>query len=158
MSDTARTLGTWVKSCQFSPGLPHSLAKQDHSKIPLVLRTVAVVHQMSFLARKPGPQREALCPGPPWAVPEALQTPPHPRAPLYMQRQQGLGRVLLKPGAIEGQVADLLALGIEQEGAHRWRRHVRPWRGAHGGWSDRGYTWPWESRRGREKHRQAGRG
>lgn len=68
-----------------------------------------------------------------------------------MQRKQGLGRVLLKPGAIEGQVADLLALGIEQEGAHGWRSHIGPRRGSDGGWSDGGYTCPWESQRCEER-------
>lgn len=57
-----------------------------------------------------------------------------------MQRQQGLGCILLKPGAIEGQVANLLALGIKQEGAHRWRGHIWPGRGPDHGWSDGGYT------------------
>lgn len=67
-----------------------------------------------------------------------------------MQRQQGLGCILLKPGAIEGQVANLLALGIEQEGAHRWRGHIWPGRGPDHGWSDGGYTCGrgWERRKG----------
>lgn len=79
-----------------------------------------------------------------------------------MQRQQGLGHVLLKPGTIEGQVADLLALGIEQEGAHRRRGHVRPGCRPHGGWSDRRYTCVGTRRRvwGAEKEgkRWVGRG
>ena len=57
-----------------------------------------------------------------------------------MQRQQGLGHVLLKPGTIEGQVANLLALGIEQEGAHWWRGHVGPGCGPDRGWNHGGYT------------------
>lgn len=65
-----------------------------------------------------------------------------------MQRQQGLGCILLKPGAIEGQVANLLALGIEQEGAHRWRGHIWPGRGPDHGWSDGGYTCGREGGRG----------
>ena len=37
-------------------------------------------------------------------------------------------------------MADLLALGIEQEGAHGWRAHVGPGRGPGCGWSKCGYT------------------
>lgn len=37
-------------------------------------------------------------------------------------------------------MADLLTLGVEQEGAHGWRGHVRPGCGPDRGWSDRGYA------------------
>lgn len=37
-------------------------------------------------------------------------------------------------------MTDLLALGIEQEGAHRWRGHVRPGHRPDGGRSNRGDT------------------
>lgn len=57
-----------------------------------------------------------------------------------MQRQQGPGHVLLNPGTTEGQVANLLALGIEQERAHGRRGHIGPGRGPEGGRSNRGYT------------------
>lgn len=43
-------------------------------------------------------------------------------------------------------MTDLLALGIEQEGAHRRRGHIRPWHGpdrgrSHGGYTCRGDAW-----------------
>lgn len=71
-----------------------------------------------------------------------------------MQRQQGLGRVLLKPGTIEGQVANLLALGIEQEGAHWWRGHVGPGRGPDHGRSHGGYTCREEEGGGRSRAKE----
>lgn len=37
-------------------------------------------------------------------------------------------------------MADLLALGIEQEGADGRRGHIRPGHGPDCGWSNRGYT------------------
>lgn len=82
--------------------------------------------------------------------------PSHTRNPLYMQRQQGPGRVLLKPSTTEGQVANLLALGIEQEGAHGRRNHIRPRRGPDQGRSHRGYTCRGKDSEQREKETRVG--
>lgn len=62
-----------------------------------------------------------------------LATTPSPRSPsqapspaiLYMQGEQGLGCLLLQSRAVEWQVADLLALGIQQEGPCGRRGHIR---------------------------------
>lgn len=74
-----------------------------------------------------------------------------------MQRQQGPGHVLLKPSTTEGQVANLLALGIEQEGAHGRRNHIRPRRGPDHGWSNRGNTCRGKDSEQRERETRVGR-
>lgn len=58
-----------------------------------------------------------------------------------MQGEQGLGLLLLQPRAVEGQVADLLPLGVQQEGSRARRRHVGPRRGPDAGRRDAGETW-----------------
>lgn len=58
-----------------------------------------------------------------------------------MQGEQGLGRLLLQPGAVQREVPDLLALGVEQKRPRgRWG-HVRPGLGPDTGWGDTGQTW-----------------
>ena len=117
------------------------------------LEKVALISQMRRPATVPSllhvrfPETAANKPSRSIPTPQTLprsdnptQSHPQGRNPLYMQWQQGLGHVLLKPGTIEGQVANLLALGIEQEGAHRRRGHVGPGCGPHHGRSHGGYT------------------
>lgn len=103
------------------------------------------------ITAKQEPSRSAPAPQTLPGSDNAIQPRPQGRSPLYMQRQQSLGHVLLKPGTIEGQVANLLALGIEQEGAHWWRGHVRPGRGPAGGRSHGGYTCGEEEGGGRSR-------
>jgi len=58
-----------------------------------------------------------------------------------MQGEQGLRRFLLQPRAVEREVADLLALSVEQKGPRgRWG-HVGPGRGPDAGRRDAGETW-----------------
>lgn len=60
---------------------------------------------------------------------------------LYMEGEQGLRLLLLQPRAVEGEVADLLSLSVEQKGPRgRWG-HVGPGRGPDAGRRDAGETW-----------------
>lgn len=49
-------------------------------------------------------------------------------------------------------MTDLLALGIEQEGAHRRRSHIRPGCGPDHGWGDGGYACLWEGKERKESY------
>lgn len=60
---------------------------------------------------------------------------------LYMEGKQRLRRLLLQPRAVEREVADLLALSIEQEGPGGWRGHIGTGRGPDAGRCDAGETW-----------------
>lgn len=60
---------------------------------------------------------------------------------LYMEGEQGLRLLLLQPRAVEGEVADLLSLSVEQKRPRgRWG-HVGPGRGPDAGRRDAGETW-----------------
>lgn len=71
-----------------------------------------------------------------------------------MQGEQGPGSLLVQPGAVQREVPDLLALGVEQERPRARGGHIGPRLGPDTGGGDTGQTWRVE--RGTETAQGAG--